>query len=67
MNDEKTLKIEKSDTRSELATAHMTLRLGRNSLSGLHNIFSQISYKFFAAIALTELENLSDALVGRIV
>ncbi|PYH95568.1 hypothetical protein BO71DRAFT_286273, partial [Aspergillus ellipticus CBS 707.79] len=51
---------------SELAAAHRDMVPGPKSPSGLANRYSTIPYTFPAALPLTGLGAISDALVGRV-
>ena len=64
-NDHETLEVLESGTWFLLAAAYQDLNHGKTSLSGLPNYYDNSSYKFPAAVALTELGEISDALVDR--
>jgi len=64
--DHETLNISEFETWSQLLSAHHDLVFGSSSLFTLHNMFGASSYSFSAAVQLTGLSSISDALVGRV-
>ncbi len=64
--DHETLDTIEAGTWSQLSGAHRDLLPGPTSPSGLHNLFGQPPYAFPAAVPVTGLGPISDALVGRI-
>ena len=64
--DHETLDIPESGTWSELSAAHQDLVPGPSSSSSLHNLFEAPPYLFLAAVQVTGLGPISDALVGRL-
>ncbi len=61
-----TLNISESETWSQLLSAHCDLVSGSSSFFALHNMFDALSYSFSAAVQLTDLRPISDALVDRV-
>jgi hypothetical protein len=63
--DHESLDTVEAGTWTELAAAHRNLTPGPSSPSGLHNMFGNVPYVFPAALQVTGLGPISDALVGR--
>ena len=59
----KTLNISEFNTWNELSATHQDLISEPSSSSSLHNLFSALPYSFSAAIQVTELKSIFDALV----
>jgi hypothetical protein len=64
--DHETLDMAEGGSWSQLSAAHRDLLPGPSSPSGLGNLYSKIPYAFPAALPLTGLGAISDALVGRV-
>ncbi|KAI4276923.1 MAG: hypothetical protein LQ337_002170 [Flavoplaca oasis] len=65
MDDNETLEVQESGTRSQLAAAHRDMTAPPNSPSGYPNKYGSIPFRFPAAIELCNVSPIADALVGR--
>ncbi len=62
--DHETLNISESETWSQLLSAHCDLVFDSSLLFTLHNMFDASPYSFSAAVQLTGLSSIFDALIG---
>jgi len=61
-----TLNISEFETWSQLLSAHCDLVFGSSLFFALHNMFDASFYSFSAAVQLTDLSSISDALIDHV-
>ncbi|KAL9631113.1 MAG: hypothetical protein Q9204_004386 [Flavoplaca sp. TL-2023a] len=65
MDENETLEVQESGTRSQLAAAHRDMTAPPSSPSGHPNKYGSIPFRFPAAVELFNVSPIADALVGR--